>query len=447
MSARTPGKLGPWSGVGLVAANMIGAGVFLSAGFMAQDMGPGTILLAWIVGAVLAMAGATSYAAVARIVPRSGGEYRYLSELLHPSIGYLSGWASLLLGFSAPVAVDALAAGAFASAVFPGLHATWTAVALVWILTLLHLAGLEASARTQNALVAVKVLLLAGFVAVGLLAGSHAWPAWQPPQRGPGFPLAPFMGSLFFVAFAFSGWNAAVYAAEEFEAPERTVPRAMVVGCALVALLYLVVNWIFVANLSPAQAAKVALDYVQEKEQATLAHAVMTQLVGAGAARAMSLFTVAVFLSAMSAMIFVGPRVYAAMARDGFLPRFLDRVDGRPPVGAILLQGALSTVIVFTHSLRDILSNVGAILVLFSALTALGLFRAALAPAGGPRPRPLALAAAALYVGFSAWMLWFGFRGSTHLLPWLAAIALVGFGAYLVSPGRRRPEPAAQPLP
>src|SRR2546426_7528229 len=102
--------LGLGSGVGIVAANMIGAGVFLSAGFMAQDMGPGTILLAWVTGAVIALAGSRAYAAVAQLVPRSGGEYRYLSDLLHPSLGYLAGWGSLLLGFSAPVAVAAVAA-------------------------------------------------------------------------------------------------------------------------------------------------------------------------------------------------------------------------------------------------------------------------------------------------------------------------------------------------
>ena len=97
--------------VGIVAANMIGAGVFLSSGYMAQDMGPGTILLAWVAGAVIAQAGCRAYAAVAQIVSRSGGEYRYLSELLHSSLGSLAGWASLLLGFSAPVAVGAVAAG------------------------------------------------------------------------------------------------------------------------------------------------------------------------------------------------------------------------------------------------------------------------------------------------------------------------------------------------
>jgi APA family basic amino acid/polyamine antiporter len=397
---------------------------------MAQDMGPGPILLAWVVGAVLALSGARAYAAVAQIVPRSGGEYRYLSELLHPAVGYLSGWASLLVGFSAPVAVDAIAAGAFAKTVFPALDPQWTGVAFVAVLTGLHVGGLETSARTQNALVAVKVLLLAGFVAVGLGYGVNAWPGWQPPGGSSGFPLAPFVRSLFFVAFAFSGWNAVIYAAEEFHVPERTVPRAMLIGCALVAVLYLVVNWIFVANLTPADAAVV---FRYESDRVTLGHAVVSKLVGAGGGKVMSLFTIAVFLSAMSAMIFVGPRVYAAMARDGYLPRALAGRDGRPPVGSILLQSALSVVIVFTHPIRAILENVGAILVLFSALVAVGLFWRALSPAGRPRPGPVALAAAAVYVLASSWMFWFAFRGATHLLAWIGVIAAVGLGAYAAS--------------
>ena len=108
-------RLGLFSGMGMVIANMIGAGVFLSTGFMAQDLNPKQILLAWAIGAFLALSGARAYAEIAQIVPKSGGEYRYLSTLVHPALGYLAGWASLLLGFSAPIAIDAFAAGAFAN--------------------------------------------------------------------------------------------------------------------------------------------------------------------------------------------------------------------------------------------------------------------------------------------------------------------------------------------
>jgi APA family basic amino acid/polyamine antiporter len=424
-------KLGLRSGIGLVAANMIGAGVFLSTGFMAQEMAPGPILLAWAVGAVLALAGARAYAEIARIVPRSGGEYRYLSELLHPALGYLSGWASLLVGFSAPIAVDALAAGGFAKTVFPALDPQWTGAALVVALTALHVSGLTTSARTQNLLIAVKLLLLGGFVWLGLQYGASGWPTWRPPHDAGGFPVAPFVSSLFFIAYAFAGWNAAVYVAEEFEEPDRTVPRSMLIGTGLVAVLYLVVNWIFVANLTPTQAS-VVFGY-EESHQATLGHAVVTALRGPGWGAAMSAVTVVVFTSAMSAMILVGPRVFQAMARDGYLPRLLAGRPGRPPVASIGVQTALSLLFIFSHQLRGLLSNVGAVLTLFSALTVAGLVRLWIHPGGRPRPAAGALVAALVFLALAAYMLWFAFRGAVHVLPWLAVIFAFALGAWALT--------------
>jgi APA family basic amino acid/polyamine antiporter len=294
--------------------------------------------------------------------------------------------------------------------------------------------------------VLLKIFLLAGFVGVGLLLGSRAWPTWMPPgaHAGSGFPVDAFVGSLFFIAFAFSGWNAVVYAAEEFEAPERTVPRAMIVGCLLVAALYLVVNWIFVANLTPADATVV---FRYESSRVTLGHAVVERLLGPGLGAMMSLFTVAVFLSAMSAMIMVGPRVYAAMARDGFLPAILAGKDGKPPVASILLQGALSILIVFTHPLRAILQNLGAILTLFAALTAAGLFKVALSRAAGLRPRPAALVAAVVYVLSAAAMLATAYRRNGELLLWSAAVVLLGLGGYAVARARQRAAEARAVVP
>ncbi len=430
--------LGLWSGVGLVAANMIGAGVLLSTGFMAQSMGPGAILLAWAAGAALALCGARAYAEVALLVPRSGGEYRYLSELLHPSLGYAAGWASLLVGFSAPVAVDALAAGAFAGTLSPSLDPRWTGAGLIVALTFLHAAGLKASVRGQNLLVAVKLVLFAGFICFGLFAGSGHWPAWAPPAAGAGFPLAAFMGSLFYIAFAFSGWNAAAYAAEEFREPGLDVPRAMLIGCALVAVLYFAVNWVFVANLTPADASAV---FRYESESVTLGHVIAQRLAGPGAGRLMSALVILLFVSAMSAMTFAGPRVYAAMAGDGFLPRAFAGREGRPPAASVLLQSALALLIVFTNDLRQALSNVGAILTLFAALTALGLFRARFA-AGGKFSKPAlsSLVAAGIYSASAAYMLYFGFKDKdSTLIWWVAGVSAVSFAAYgLTRAGRKK---------
>jgi len=448
-------KLRLASGVGLVAANMIGSGVFLSAGFMAQSMGPAPILLAWLVGGLMALCGAVAYGAVARLVPRSGGEYRYLSELLHPAAGFLAGWTSLLVGFSAPIAVDALAASAFARTVIPSLPHQATAAALVVLLTGLHATGFKASFRFQNLLILVKVLLLAAFVGVGLALGSARWPAdWTLPAGAAAapFPWGAFWFNLLFITFAFSGWNAAVYAAEEFEAPERTVPRAMVLGAVLVGLLYLAVNWIFVANLTPADAT-VVFEYAKFTAGAadgggavTLGHAVMARLAGPAAAGLWSAATVVVFLSAMSAMTFLGPRVYAAMARDGFLPAFLAGAGEHPPRSAVLLQGALALLIVLTQRLQAALALVGGVLMVFAALTAAGLVVARLR-GRTPAPSPLAVGAALAYVAISAWLFHAAvtnpaLNGTTvERLLAIGGLLAVGLGGYLVS--RRRPRRAA----
>jgi APA family basic amino acid/polyamine antiporter len=374
---------------------------------------------------------------VARLVPRGGGEYRYLSTLLHPALGYLAGWASLLVGFSAPTALDALAAGAFARAVVPSLDPRLFGAVLIVGLTAVHALGLHFSARVQNALVALKVLLLLAFVAVGVTQGSLAWPTWTPPEPAAS-PVEAVVGSLFFIAFAFSGWNAAVYAADEFQAPGRDVPRAMLLGCLAVAGLYLVVNYLFVANLTPEQG-RVVFQYDAftrlegEVAQVTLGQAVMAALLGPTAGRVMSGVMVLLFVSAMSAMLLVGPRVYAAMARDGVLPRALAGAPGKPPTGAVLLQGAIALLLLVTHDLRSVLANVGAILVLFAALTVAGLFVAKGRAPAGEFPRPLALVAAAVYLVSAAWMLFVGFRHNLSLLGWVAGIAVLGLGAFVVT--------------
>ncbi|MFT3840941.1 MAG: amino acid permease [Myxococcaceae bacterium] len=446
-----PGKhLGQWSGVGLVIANMVGAGVFISAGFSAQSMRPGHILLAWLAGAVLALCGSKAYAEVARLVPRSGGEYRYLSTLLHPSLGYLAGWASFLVGFSAPIAIDALAAGEFARQLF-GVPALGTAVLLIAGLGALHASGLEQSAKGQNVLIAIKVLLLLFFTGTGLLLGSHSWPTWTPPHVSEGFPTGSFVNSLFYIAFAFSGWNAAIYASEEFDEPTKTVPRAMIIGCALVAVLYLLLNFVFVANLDPKTAEVVFAFDAPNSAKVTLGHEVMKKLLGAGAANVMSGIILLAFISAMSAMTLVGPRVYAAMANDGFLPKALGTVDGHPPRFSVLLQSALAILLVFITNLQQVLKDVGAILSFFAALTMCGLFRAALSNVTPEKPRPLALLAAFVYAGSTVFMLYTSIDGWLHpqfgeahpyYLIYIAVVAVVALVAWGVTKMMNAPKGA-----
>lgn len=428
-------QLGLFSGMGMVIANMIGAGVFLSTGFMAQELNPKQILLAWVIGAFLALAGARAYAALAQLVPRSGGEYRFLSDLVHPSLGYLAGWASLLIGFSAPIAIDAIAAGAFANTLWIWLNPKLFAALLVIILTAVHAVGLRFSVNVQNALVFIKVILVVGFVVAGLAGGHNSWPTWQPPSQTEGFPLGPFMQNLFYIAFAFSGWNAAVYASSEFKNPKRDVPLAMLLGCGLVGIIYFLVNWVFVTNLTPEQCQVV---FTYETARVTLGHLIMKNLVGDFGAACMSVLAIIAFISAMSAMTFLGPRVYAAMSRDGFLPRLLKGREGKPPIGAVVLQGSIALFLVFAYQLGEVLNNVGAILTLFSALTVFSLFWIRFRKHNRMKPELAALVAGLFYLALSGLMLYFGIKKSLSLNLWVGACILMALIGYFAA--RRRAE-------
>jgi APA family basic amino acid/polyamine antiporter len=269
-----------------------------------------------------------------------------------------------------------------------------------------------------------------GFVLMGLVGGRNAWPSWTPPHAAEGLPVGPFVTSLFFIAFAFSGWNAATYSAEEFEQPARTVPRALALGCGLVALFYLLVNWVFVANLTPERAA-VVFNY--ESARVTLGHLIATDVLGPAGGRVMSFLALLSFLSCMSAMIFVGPRVYAAMADDGFLPAALRSRAGRPPTGSVWFQGVVTLAILQSRELREILANVGAILMLVCALTMSSLFRLWLRPGLYGRPPRAALLAAGVYIGVTAATLPFGLAGRTQLALWMGVLLGATLVAYLAT--------------
>jgi APA family basic amino acid/polyamine antiporter len=426
-------RIGRWSGVGLVVANMVGAGVLLSAGFMAQRMGPFAILLAWLFGLGVALLGARTYGAIAAISGRSGGEYRYLSDYVHPAFGYLAGWASLLMGFSAPIAIDAVAVGAFTNTIVDGPDPRFTGTVVVVALTLAHTVHLKASTFTQNALVVVKAALILAFVVAGLALGAHAWPHWQPPEGTVGFPFQAFVEQQYWIAFAFSGWNAAIYVAGEFKNPRRDVPVAMVTGTLVVGALYLVVNLIFVANLTPELARSV---FAYEETRMTLAHTVMTQIAGEAGGRFTSVLTLLACVSAMSAMVFVGPRVYAQMAADGFLPAALRARDGRPPVGSVVLQSVLALVMVWTQSVLDVVQGASLVMMLCTALTALSLFMIRRRP-DLPRPATGSLVAAALFVAAQLVLVVVGAQQSRLLSAELVVFVVIGFVAYWLTQRQR----------
>jgi APA family basic amino acid/polyamine antiporter len=205
----------------------------------------------------------------------------------------------------------------------------------------------------------------------------------------------------------------------------------MLIGCALVGTAYLFVNWILVANLTP-ERARIVFEY--EEARVTLGHLVAQDFLGDAGSNAMSIGIAAIMVSSTSAMLLVGPRVYAEMARDGFLPSFLRGKPGAPPRASVMLQGALAILLLYVHTVGELLTNVAGILVLFSALVAVGLFRVKRYKPNLRAPRAQALIAAAIYAGSSIWMLYNAFRTETGLLPWLAVAAAAALLGYSLAP-------------
>jgi APA family basic amino acid/polyamine antiporter len=430
-------SLGLWSGVGLVVANTVGVGVLTNTGYMAGRLGPREILFAWLLGGVMAMAGARSYAAIAEAIPRSGGEYRYLSDLLHPFLGTLAGWTSLLVGFSAPVALAAWTVGPFFGTLIPGVRPGLVSAAVILVATASQAFNLRWSKGVQNAFALLKAILLGGFILGGFALGSHAVPTWRAPESDGRFPFQPFAVSLVYIAFAFSGWNTAIYAAEEFRTPRRTVPRAMLIGTAIVAIVYLAVNAIFVANLS---GARLGAWLKEDTSRITLAHLLIGELAGHHVARLASLFVILSLLSSVISMTMVGPRVSAAMAREGFLPRALAGHAGRPPFGSVILQSTLALALLATHGFEELLRSVGSILTLTSGLTVAALLRLRFTRTAFPRPSGTVVACALVYLAGSIWMLWFTLFEAPRTLLWLAVVTVAAAIAYRVTSRRRHAE-------
>jgi APA family basic amino acid/polyamine antiporter len=405
------------SATALVVSNMIGTGIFTTTGFLAGDLGrPSLVIAIWLVGAVVAMAGCLSYAELGINYPQSGGEYVYLKEVWGADWGFLSGWISFFAGFAGPVAAGALAFSEYLGHFYPSLSTQaeapvlgflhlgagrFVALAVIGIFVLVNVLGLRLAANLQVVLTALKIAVLGAFLILALLVGHGDWnnfalTAQRTSTHGVG---AQFAVSLIFVMFAYSGWNAATYVAEEMKDPQRTLPLALITGTVVVALFYLALNVAFIYAM-PLESLKGVVRVGAEAA---------TALFGPAGGGIFSGIMAVGILSCVSAMVLVGPRVYYAMARDGFFFAPAAKISSRwrTPVQAILFQAAASGVMVLVGRFERLIYYISFALILFAAVATAGVFRMRRRP-GWKRLRAVSWAyplVPLVFVTASLWML------------------------------------------
>ncbi|MFK7831587.1 MAG: APC family permease [Congregibacter sp.] len=352
----------------IVIANMIGTGVFTSLGFQLVEIQSAPVLLAlWAVGGLAALCGALSYAELGAALPRSGGEYNFLSEIYHPSAGFISGWVSATVGFAAPTALAAMTFGSYLSAVYPALSSKWLATGLIVVLSVAHSQSHKSSGSTQTLFTVLKILLIIGFAALALLMSDGQVETQFTPVSGDGTLLlsGAFAVSLIYVNYAYSGWNSATYISGELENPQRSLPIVLIGSTALVCLSYLLLNFVFL-KVAPmdAMVGKVEVGYIAA-----------TYAFGEAGGTIMGVLLSLLLVSTVSAMILAGPRVLHRIGEDFPLFRPLGRVneDGIPST-AIMVQSIVALVFLWSASFDRILVFSGATMALNTFFTVLGVF-------------------------------------------------------------------------
>jgi len=370
-------------GTALVVSNVIGVGIFTTPALIASLVpSPMAMLALWATGGLLAFAGAVTYAELAKLCPDAGGEYNYLTHAFGPLAGFLTGWTSLIAGFSGAIAASAVALVSYASHYFPSLtsplpiasvslvfanlslsrQSLLAAVAILFF-AIVHILGLGPGRLAQKVLASLIVTAIVVLLIAGFLSGRGSWDHFHP--TGSPLSMRDWLLALIPVMFAYSGWNAAAYVSEEMRGSGRAVGPALAMGTGIVLVLYVALNVLFLAALSlPAMAAAI-----------NVGDATAQRLFGVAGGFLTPLFLIA-FLGAISAMTIAGPRVYFAMARDGAFLRCFSRISPRfeTPAYAILLQAAWSIVLVLLGEFQQILIYTGFGIMLSSGATVTALY-------------------------------------------------------------------------
>jgi APA family basic amino acid/polyamine antiporter len=356
------------TGISVVVANMVGTGVFTSLGFQLLGIqSPFALMMLWLVGGLTALCGALTYAELGANLPRSGGEYNFLSRLYHPCAGFISGWVSATVGFAAPVALAAMTFGAYLTAVFPELSRTWAATLLVIGLTITHCLSRQTSSNVQQIFTALKLVLILLFCAVIAIWGNSPQQLNFAPQPGDEKLLfsGAFAVALIYVNYAYTGWNAATYVTGELDNPQRNLPIVLFVGTTLVMLLYLMLNATFL-SAAPASSLEGKLE---------VGVIVAESALGPEAGRAMGAVLALLLISTVSAMTMAGPRVLQMIGQDfDVFSKLAKCNDQGLPANAVIFQGLLAVAFIISATFESVLIFSSFVLGINTLFSVLGVF-------------------------------------------------------------------------
>jgi len=377
-------KLGLFPATNIVVANMIGAGIFTTSGLLMSGLNdPVLMLILWAVGGIIALCGALSYGELGAAMPGAGGEYLFLSKLYHPIFGFLSGWVSFIVGFSAPIAASALGFSEYFTRAVPD-FSIWIqnnglmgpeltkkvlAVSVILIFTFIHYRGIKYGARIQNALTLLKILLIVILLTAGFSSGKGDLSNFA--EGGilhSGLAGWKTIGlSLMWIMFAYSGWNASTYLGAEIKNPTRNLPGSLIVGTVIVLILYLGINILYVYGINPEEM----------KGVISVGGLAMGNLFGKSAEILFSILISFALFSSLSAFIIIGPRVYYSMAKDGLFFKSVASIHKKfqVPSNSILLQCLIAVILVLSGTFEQVLTYMGFALGIFPVLTVLGVWR------------------------------------------------------------------------
>jgi APA family basic amino acid/polyamine antiporter len=377
-------KLGLFPATNIVIANMIGAGIFTTSGLLMKGLNdPVLMIVLWAVGGLIAICGALAYGELGAAMPGAGGEYLFLSKLYHPLFGFLSGWVSFIVGFSAPIAASAMGFSEYFCRAVPSLpgwlsssgilNEFWTkkliSISIILIFTFIHYRGIKTGARIQNILTFLKVLLILVLLFAGFSSGKGSFENFAREKIvNPGFAGWKTIGlSLMWIMFAYSGWNASTYLGAEIKNPLKILPRSLLYGTGIVILLYLGINILYVYGINPEQM----------KGVISVGGLTMGNLFGKSAEVLFSLLIAFALFSSLSAFIIIGPRVYYSMANDGLFFRSVAKIHPKfgVPSNSILLQCLIACILVLSGSFEQVLTYMGFALGIFPILAVIGVFK------------------------------------------------------------------------